>query len=454
MIIGNVAVWNQAEFVEQSQDLDQLARGDYEPVKRELARKYPTTTMAVRAIPFVERYIDELSGLYRLPLVRTFPDAADTSYRKMREVYAASDIDGVMSQVEDALWVQNTALLVVVPVAPGRVRVLVIMPWQVETVEIADPLDASDPSTWDRLVVSVPTSVIDGQVVMGRMELTRTTARRQVGGAWQGIYNDDTSHTFGRVPVVVARRVKPEPGRWAAPVRQAVLNLQLSLSVQAADDELIVKHCAWPQKVIEGADINQQVGEMQVGPDKIMTLMRSGNPETPSPVLRVVQGQVPVAELVSFAEHKIRLYCSQLGMDPSSFIRTNTAVTASARLFGAQDRSRLRGKIKPELQRAETQLAKLIAAVLDAREAVQIGQAVSVSIRYAELIPTADPNSAASARAQTYEAGTASPAGDLAREKGISYAAALAQVERNLAESRNLGVIDAPPPMGGADASA
>lgn len=453
MFIADVSIVDEARYAKDSQNLDRLGRGDYGPVRDEAGRRYPNTKLDDQPIPFVERYLAELSGLYTLPVVRGFPGATDDDAHVMHATYEASGMATKLCDVENSLWLQNMAIALVLPGSPGRVRVVTVAPWQVEEIEIGDPVDTSDPSTWDRLLVRVPSSVVSGQVMLGQVELTRTHARRQVAGKWVGIYNEEGSNPFGVLPVVVGYRVTPQPGRWAPPVNEAVLGLQLSLSMQEADNDLIVKHCAWPQKVIEGASIRQQVEQMQVGPDKVLALLKSGDPQETPPTYRIVQGQVPVEQLVGHVEHKIRLFCSMLGMDPSSFIRTNTAVTASARLFSAQDRARHRSKIEPPLVRFESDLAVLVARVISYTGLVQVTSVRRVALRWAVLEPSADPAAAATAQAARYAAGTDSPSETVAREKGVSMVEARRRVKRNLAESRELGIIadDKPVPADTSD---
>lgn len=444
MILGNLTVFDELEFKRRSRQLDLLASGDFSPIKDEIASTYPKSKLPVRAIPFVQRYVAELSGLYDRPVVRRFRGASQAAWQKMADVYAENHLDAELCEIEKALLVQSTVMVVVLPVALGRVKLLRLLPWQVDQVDVSDPLRADDPAAWDRVVAEVPASSVAGQVVNGRMELTRTHAWRMVGSTRVGIYSEDGSHPFGRVPVVVVRRLSAQPGRWCAPINEAVLNLQISLSLQAADDEQIVRHCAFPQKVIRNATPAQMVEEMTIGPDKVVALVRSGDPTAPAPDLAVVQGQVPVAELVSFAEHKIRLYCAMLGLDPSAFLRVNTAVTASARLFAAQDRKALSDRLQPTLRRLETDLARMIAEVLGQRELMPLPAGLSVDVKWSTPEPSADPRSDAEAARARIALGLDSRADLVARERGIGAGAAAAVVRRNLAEDRQLTMLDSP----------
>ena len=451
MIVADLTIFDRYEFSRRSRQLDLLARGDYSPIKDEIAKTYPQSGLPVRAIPFVQRYVTELAGLYTRPVVRRFRPAAQAQevYTKLQTVYGVSQIDRAMASVESALWTQNTVLALVVPSGLGRVRVQTIMPWQIETVEIDDPMAAHDPASWARVVAKVPVSVSADQVVFGQLELTRSAARRQTGAGTVGIYSADGSHPFGRLPLVVAHRIDPDPGRWCGPINEAALNLQISLSLQAADDEQIVRHCAYPQKVIKNATVAQMVEEVTVGPDKVVALVRSGNPDDPPPELAVVQGQVPVAELVSFAEHKIRLYCAMLGLDPSAFLRVNTAVTASARLFAAQDRQAIRERVQPVLRQFEDDLARMIVDVLSLREPMPLPASIGVDVTWSMPEPSADPQSDAQATTTGIANGTDNPIDVVANRLGISRTAASARVRRNLSEARALGLLPPAPSAAG-----
>jgi len=147
MILGNLTVWDEIEFKRRSRQLDLLASGDFSPIKDELAAAFPRSDLPVRAIPFVQRYVAELSGLYDRPVVRRFRGQGvnASAWQKLATVYRESGIDSELSSIEQALWVQSTVLVVVLPDGLGRVSLLQLLPWQVDRVEVTDPLRAHDP---------------------------------------------------------------------------------------------------------------------------------------------------------------------------------------------------------------------------------------------------------------------------------------------------------------------
>ncbi len=443
MILGDLKPFNEIEFVRQSRQLDLLARGDFSPIAEEIAAAYPNTNLPIRAIPFVSRYVAELTGFYARPVVRRFNAAImpAATWQTLQNAYTASKVDAAMSAVEQALWTQNTVFMLPMPDGLGRVRLTPLLPWQLERVEVNDPLRADDPRSWSKVWFQVPVSVVSQQVIYGRLELTPFEAWRHVGGKRVGVYSANGTHPFGRIPLAVAHRVTPDPGRATAPLNEAVLNLQIALSLQQADNELIVRHCAFPQKVIEGGDVSQLTETITLGPDKVHVLVKSGNPDSPNPTLKIVQGQVPVAELVSFAEHQIRLYCAMLGLDPSAFLRVNTSVTASARLFAAQDRAAQRDKILPVLAQFETDLLGLIVQVLSLSQPLPVPPDLDVSVTYNMQEPSPDPLHDAQAQAEQIKIGAISPVDIVANALGVSRSQALSIVTRNIQESRDLGIL-------------
>ena len=452
MIIGDFQPWNEVEFKRWSRQLDLLSRGDFSPIKTEIAKAFKNTDLPVRAIPFVSRYVAELSGLYERPVVRRFKPSTlpQATWQTLQAVYADSNADGALSALEKALWVQNTVFAVVMPDGIGKVRIVPIQPWQIDEVVVGDPMTCSDPSTWDSVKIQIPATVVANQVVYGTMKLTATEAWRDVGGKRVGIYATNGTHPFGRLPIIAAHRVECDPGRHCAPVNEAVLNLQIALSLQQADNELIIRHCAYPQKVLENADVGSVVEEVTMGPDKVYVLPKTGDPSGPSSKLSYVQGQVPVAELVSWAEHQIRLYCAMLGLDPSSFLRVNTAVTASARLFASQDRAAQRDKIMPTLARLENDLLRMIVAVLRLGQPLPSDLALSVTVQYMTADASADPLH----DAQALEAGVKmlidNPVDVIANRDGIGRTEATAKAKQNRKDAIELGLLpdtSTPPPI-------
>jgi hypothetical protein len=449
--LTTVDLWNELEFREKSKQLDEFLRGDFTSIDAELRAAFPRTDgLQRRFIPLVQRYADELSGLYARPVVRRFLPATMPRevWQKLGEVYDSSHVDHALDQAERFAWTQNTALMVVLPRDLRRVCVHVFAPFQCEPT-VGDPMHAGDPSTWQKLEIAVPGQIDagTGAVVMGRMLLSRTEAWVEVGGRRRGLFDKSGSNPLGRIPVVVVRRVPPAAGRAFAPVHEALLNLHIALCIQESDTELLVHTQAWGQRVIEGAEVGQLTEEIAVGPEKILALTKSDPAGATSPRLTVVQSNPPISQIVSWQEARIRLLCSMLGLSGDAFLRVNTALTASARMFAEQDRRGLRDKIRPVFERAETELARLIAATLNLTEPLQVPvEPLTVDVRWQDNLPAVDPLHDAQALELEIKLGLKSPADIVAERDGIGRTEALAAVKRNLAEAAEVAKIGKPEP--------
>jgi hypothetical protein len=447
-----LTLYNVTEQQQQGQELDQLLRLDFSCIPQYLRQQLPNTDAPVRKIPFVRRYAEELGGLYHRPVVRRFLSPLDplalptAAWQKLGTVYEDARVDAAMSVVEAGLWIHQTMGCMVLPQGQG-LAVLPVSPWQIEP-KIADPLRPWDVDAWESCEIAVPETIDadTGTVTWGTIELTRTEAWRYSRGQKVGVYAPNGLHPFGRVPLVLGHRVMPEMGRWSAPINEPVHNLQIALCLLEAETELVIRHSAWPQKVLENASVAQMVENIQLGPDKVVALLRSGDPGAPGPALRIVQGQLPVTELTTWIEGRIKLYCAMLGIDPSAFLRVNTAVTVSARMFAHATRVEMQNRIRPVLERFERDLSRLCAQVLNLTGLVQIPvETLTVELRWQDFAASIDPVADTAALRASIELGLRSVVDEVAQRDGLSTTAAKAKVEANLAEARTYGFVAAAP---------
>lgn len=443
--------WDALTERRQSEELDQLLRGDFRCIESYLRDVMAHTDLEVRKIPFVRRYAAELAGLYQRPVVRRFvvpsnpAELPTQAWQKLGEVYADAGVDAAMSTLEHAIWLQQSVACLVMPSGLG-VRLRPVSPWQME-VKVADPLNASSPDGWAEVQIQVPDRIDaeSGTVTYGIIRLTPTTAWVERAGSRRGLYRPDGGHDYGRIPLAVAHLVDPVDGHVFAPVNEPAHNLQVALCRHESETELVVRHSAWPQKVIENAGIAQETETLQVGPDKVIALTRSGDPAAPGPRMTVVQGQLPVSELASYIEGRIKLYCAMLGIDPSAFLRVNTAVTVSARMFADATRREMRDRVRPTLMRFERDIARLVGWVVNGTGAVSIPwRPLDVDIRWQDWAPSPDPVADTTAMRARMELGTDSPVDYVAQRDGISRTAALTKVQETLAEVRMLGLVADP----------
>lgn len=444
--IAQAETWNRPEFQRKSLQLSQFLRGDFSSIARELARVFPNTEgLQERFVPLVQRFAHELSGLYSRPVVRTFssPTASPEALAKLADLYLWSGVDRKLQDVHRMLLVQQTVVLLVLPDRLGRVRLQAFEPWQVEWTS-GDPMRADDLSRATEVRLRVPVSVTATTIVYGDLVLTPTEAYIQKGGAKVPVYGNSTSNPFGRIPLVVLRSETPPPGRWAAAVNEPLLTMQLALCIAESDTELLVHTQAWGQKVIRNAQYGQQVETLQVGPDKVLALVNN-DPTAPPPELGIVQGQPPLSQITGWNESRLRLLCSMFDLSPDAFLKVNTAVTASARAYDARDREEAKARFLPVFADGERELAREVAAVSNLTEPLQIPEDVSVAVQYteADMLP-ADPLAESQALASDLALGIRSRVEFVARRDGLTWAQAVARIQRNLADEASFRPVVGP----------
>lgn len=441
----------------------ELARDDFSSLKEELRKAMPATDprdLPERPLPFVKRYIKELGGGYSRGVNRRFgPVTLDQRiWQGLQTIYADSRIDVAMNTAEQHLWVQNSMMLVVLPDGFGTVRVHAIKPYQC-VVDVRDCSDAGNPLAWKELLVDVPLSrdPQTGAVTYGYWRFTATEAwkvddrNREVG-----IYNSAGTNPLGRIPAVMLHALQPDDGQPFAAINGPVLGLQRALCILESDLELMVRHTAWPLIYIKNASMAQQVEVMAVGPEKLPVLVRGGDANAPSPELAVLQRSLPVGELSNYAESRIRTYSSMLGMSGDAFIRTNTAVTASARLFGEQQRSRLRAEMTPVLVDGETAMASLVADTVALRTPLPLSaKGVTVELTFRDPLPVIDPAGEAQALTSNIANNADSAVAMVMRRDGVDRATAVKTVAQNKADNDQFSTAAKPigagaPPAGGA----
>lgn len=433
------------QFQRKSRQLSEFLRGDFSSIAAELAKVFPNTDgLQERYVPLVQRFAHELSGLYVKPVVRRFVQSqAPTAdpFLKLQAVYRASKVDRALHQAHRALLVQQTLVLAVLPDGVGRVRVQAFEPWQVQWTA-GDPLRADDLSRATEVRLRVPVEVKGETVIYG--DLVMTPQEIYQGNQRAPVYGGSTRNPWGRIPLVVLRSEDPLPGRWAAPVNEPLLAMQLALCVSESDTELLVHTQAWGQKVLENAQVAQQVEELQVGPEKVTALINN-DPTAPAPRLTIVQGQPPLAQITGWNEARLRLLCSMFDLSPDAFLKVNTAVTASARAYDARDREEAKARFEPIFVDAEQELAQLVAMVCNLTDPLKIPEDVGVELRYSTYDPPVDPLHEAQATQSGVALGMVSPVDMVADRDGITRQAALDKIKRNLQECRELGLTPAAP---------
>lgn len=440
--LAKIDRWDAVKFQRQSRQLAQLLRGDFSSIAGELGSVFPHTRgLQERYVPLVQRYAQELSGLYVRPVVRRFMDstAPIEALLKLQAVYLSSQIDRGLHAAHRALLVQNTVVLAVLPAGVGKVRLLVLEPWQVDW-QVGDPLYADDVQAADKVCLRVPVKTVGSTIVYGDLVMTQAEIYLDRGGEKAPVYGASTRNPFGRIPLVVIRGEDPLPGRPFAPVLEPLLNMAIALCVSESDTELLVHTQAWGQKIIRNAQIAQQVEELQVGPDKVLALVNN-DPQAPAPDLAIVQGQPPLAQITGWNEARLRLLCSMFDLSPDAFLKVNTAVTASARAFDARDRAEAKARYEPIFVQAEQELAALIGSVLNLTDPLKVPASPFVDVTFPAYDPPVDPLHEAQALQAMVGLGVESPVAVVAARDGVSLGEARRRVEANLKERAELAAL-------------
>ena len=442
----------RSQWAQHSADLDALAAGDFAPAERQLRSMIDDEDLFVRKIPFVQKYVSEVSGQLLRPHTRRFVTSDNTElpqagWAKLAGVYDASGVGAAMADAEAALWVQRTVLLLPVPVGVGRVSVQVIRPWQVSEVVAGDPLQVSDPASWVSCKIKLPAAYLAQHVVYEEAVITRNDAWRSVGGQRVGIYSPNGSHPFGRVPIIAMHQIRPRAGDWWCGPAEAVLSLALALCVDVTDFGRIISSTAYPQRYLAGGTSGVQQDTVTLGPNKMPHFPSAGvEPGEAAPEIKIAQGTVAVEQLATWVERTIMWSCQMLDLNTDAFLRTNTATTASARLYAAQDRKARHDLAVPILRRAETELAQLLAQWLHVSELVPMPwwPQLRVDLSLTDALPVVDPQAQVQTQNARYQAGLSTPDEDVAAAEGIPLSAAARRVDQRLERNRALGLVRSP----------
>ena len=439
---GDVDVLDEQKFRRRSMQLDELLRGDYRSIAAELRKCFPKTKgLQERYVPLVQRYAHELSGaLYARPLSRRFGAAMLPApiFQKLRALYAESTINLAMLHAHRELLVQQTVIMVPFREPDGRFFIRSYSPWEFD-IEYGDLLRAGELQSAKSISFKVPVQNEAGAVVYGRMYLDHERAYYEVRGGVVPLIGDDVEHGLGMIPAVGVRSEDAMPGRFEAPLNDAILNAAIALMVSESDTELLVHNQAWGQRVLQGAQLGQMVEELQVGPEKVLALY-SMDPTAPAPELKIVQGNPPLAQITSWNESRLRLLCSMFDLQPDAFLKNNTSTTASARAADARDRVDSAQRYIPIFERTERELLRLLAKIVNKTDPIQIPEDIEVNLRFSRFLPYADPLHEAQAVQLQMQSGTMSPVDYLMSRDGLSREGARARIRQNLAEIKELGL--------------
>lgn len=430
---------NNDDLRRQSEALDALRRGDYESVCDAIEEVFGNAAdIQPRFVPLVEHYTRERATLYERPPYRAFDQAEGGAkpevYRKFRRIYAESRIDDAMEVALAKLVSQQTVILAVLPVALGRVEVMAFCPYELEVEPAAEAWRAHDITAARRVTLRVPVSATDVETTYGKLVMTQDRIWLEAEGNDETpVYSDSLANPFGRVPLVVLRSVDPDRGRFFAPVDEFLLAEAMALSMAVTDLDHKIR-MAFPQKVLtqtEGGVVRpSDLQSLPTGPEHWAVL-----PEGAS--LDVVHSSPQIAEAMALVESRLKNFARLRGLPADTFLRQYTNITAIT--LQQHDRRVARRRFEKVMERAETELARLIADVCGVQgDLINLPPDTVVRIRWGEWVVDADDQSAAQGRETAYRTGERSVVDHVARRDNIGLSAAEAKVKQNRARNAAL----------------
>lgn len=434
---------NMLELRRRSLQIDQFLTGDFSSLRYELRKAFPSShsTMPLRIYPTLSRTAYELATLYARSPRRLFLSGSGNTmdqptYQKMRDIYDRSVIDDRLLRSHRNLIGQQTQVLLVLPAGPRKVTLLPLSPYQV-FVRPGNALTADDITTAAEVRLKLPVAADDVTTALGYLVLTPTQAYWDVDGTKSSVFNPRDKNDLrnpwpGSIPLIGVHSATPPPGHFIAPLADDLLHEQIGTCMAVSQLEHMARHSG-PKMVIEpgeGGGLTQELAEgLPAGADTWIALPGAGSK------LAVVQPQPLLGEYRALLDWQIGMSAIMHDMSPDAFSKSPAAKTSVSRAYDRADRAEHRRTFGRIFEPIETELAQLIAKVsnLDSQDGILLPEDVQVRIDWAEPEDDpADPVHAAQARMMDFACGIDTPVSYLARQEGISLAAAEVKIRANI----------------------
>ena len=422
--------------------LYEYARREMRDAEDQRRQFYPDTwaTHIQRTIPLTWRMAREMSTLYLRSPLREWKGATDTQRETIEQVYAEKKVNRKLRQAHEHLSVVQNATVWVWLTASGwklinpPVHELWVTPGSVVGDDVEDVLE------WRlRLpVVSDPTASTAPTAVALITPAIAIWESGPDGWAGTGIWREDGSNPFGRIPVVLLRGSDPGPGEFWAPVPEDMLDSQRAANHDATDLGTIARLQGYAQAVAKGLTA-QQAREIEVGPQKTVGVPPDGDFTYASPAPSIEQ-------YLSQSESYLKLTIACNGMNPATIMKS-AGITALAKIIEIMDREVERRRAVDEFAAAENALYELV-RLADNATSGGLGRlpvGVTVTVSYREPVQPADPTSQAQADSQNIDLGIESAATILADREAISVADAEERVRANREFTTSLMSSETPP---------
>ena len=446
--VGSTTVQIRAggtEWRETAQRIYEYYRREMSDATVQRRRIYEKTwdTQIQRTIPLIWRMVRERATLYLRPVDRalftedgkpiTGPalDAQRAEYKRAKVDRRLRTTQEHLSALQNAtlwVWLTSTGYRLLTPpihdqwVTLGRIdgqEVEDVVAWRVRFPVISDPF-----------ATSVPTAMA---------LITRDIAVWESGPkgwAGVGIWRNDRSNPFGRIPVVYLRGCDPAPGEFFVPVPDDSLDAQRAANADLTDEGAIARKQGYAQGYVKGIT-QAQATELETGPESLVGIPNEGELGYAS----------PKADLAGYGAQldaylKLVIACS--GMSPATVMKS-TGITALAKIVENIDREVERQRDKDEFESGEQALYELIqlATEIGNGGVAVLPKGAIVRVTHREPITPADPINDAQAKKMRIDMVVECAASVIAAEKAIPLDEAQQIAKDNLRRQRELGALPA-----------
>ena len=427
------------------EQLWQLYRRDFSAFRAQLTELYGDKAgdMVEREIPLVWRMARELATLYLRPPSRSWVSRATGRPLERAQsaiaasIYRGARVNAAMARCQEQAIVLGSGTTWVWP-SPAGIRLLNPPPHH-QKVELDDPLgdDPRDVATW-WVRLPVGTDASTGVVHYGVARITRTEARWEKGPdkiRGNGVWQEDGSNPFGRIPVVLARTANAAPGTVFADPPEDLLDANLALCHDHTDLAHVARLQSYGQGVLASNKPQTWVDEVRGGPGTWIAVPEGAE-------LSFENATPPLGPYREVSEAYTRALLGAYGMHTGGLVKS-TGLTALAKQLELVDRDIERLRMVDTFHLLERDLWRLVRRVRNALDRSSGGDGLlladsDVRVEYREPVSPVDRLHDTQAMAIEIQHGLTSAPRIIAAREGMDLAAAEEHVRKNLRSSAEL----------------
>lgn len=220
-------------------------------VDRFVGKHLPVENLELPAI--LEWASDAHSTQYKRSPRRTWPDATPVQEAKLREIWAAQDVDGVMALAQARIFAQKMALIGLLPSREhaGRYTLVSWIRADVEWIDMGDAPEERDIRYARSVRIAHPWRQPDGAYRLVSLVFERTQAYYETPNGPVGVYRPDLSNPYAPLLPLAGGRVAastmagewlpdPDDGLWSAQVISCCVPSDVTRQIQVMSPGLQV----------------------------------------------------------------------------------------------------------------------------------------------------------------------------------------------------------------------